>query len=49
LAELANWFVAERDRIAAMTIDDELKEEHLVYLNVRYSELSNQLLQKLEP
>jgi hypothetical protein len=49
IQELAEWFVKEQKRIQTLPIDDELREEHLVQLNMRYAELTQDMLQKMEP
>ena len=46
---LAEWFLAEKERIEALPVDEELREEHLVQLNMRYAELTHNMLQKMEP
>lgn len=46
---LATWFLAEKRRIDTLSIDDELRDEHLAHLNMRYSELSQEILEKMRP
>jgi hypothetical protein len=47
--QLATWFLDEKKRIEALAIDDELKDDHLAHLHIRYAELSQQILEKLNP
>jgi len=47
--QLATWFLDEKKRIETLPLDEELKEEHLAHLNIRYSELSQQILEKIRP
>jgi hypothetical protein len=49
LDQLAEWFLDEKKRIEALHLDDELKDDHLAHLNIRYAELSQQILEKLNP
>lgn len=49
IPELAEWFLAEKSRIDALPLDEELKQTHLMQLQYRYAELSDQLLQKALP
>ena len=47
--ELADWFVKEKQRIESLPIEEELREEHLVQLNMRYAELTQDMLQRMTP
>ena len=47
--EIADWFLNEKQRIESLPIDEELREEHLVQLNIRYDELTRDVLQSMEP
>lgn len=49
IQELAEWYLAEKARIEALPLDEEIKEDHRVQLDIRYSELTQSLLQKIEP
>lgn len=47
--QLANWFLNEKSRIASLPLEDELREEHLIQLQMRYSELSQSILENIHP
>ena len=47
--QLATWFLDEKKRIESLPIDEELKEDHLAHLNIRYAELSQQILEQIRP
>jgi hypothetical protein len=49
IQELAEWLVTEQRRIDLLPLDEELREEHRVLLNIRYAELTQNMLQKMEP
>ena len=49
IKELAEWYVRERELIDALPLDEELKQEHAAALDMRYAELTQELLQGLEP
>ena len=49
IQELAEWYVREKSRIDALPLDEELKQEHAAALDMRYAELTQDLLQRLEP
>lgn len=49
LDELAKWFLDEKQRIEALQLDEELKDDHLAHLHIRYAELSQEILEKLNP
>lgn len=49
LQELAVWFLDEKQRIEHLPVDSEVRNEHLIILNERYSQLTQDLLQKMEP
>ncbi|HUY89224.1 MAG TPA: hypothetical protein VMV10_10855 [Pirellulales bacterium] len=49
LTELAAWFLEEKTRIEGLPLDEEFEEEHLAHLNIRYSELSQGILEKIKP
>jgi len=46
---LAEWYLGEKERIEALPLDDDLKQTHLMQLDYRYAELSEQLLQRARP
>ena len=47
--QLATWFLDEKKRIELLPLDDDIKDEHLAHLNIRYSELSQEILEKMKP
>jgi len=49
IQDLAEWFVQEKQRIEGLPLEPDIKDEHLVQLNIRYAELTQDLLQKMEP
>jgi hypothetical protein len=49
IQELAEWYLREKNRIDALPLDEELKLEHAAALDMRYAELTQELLQGLEP
>jgi len=49
MRELTTWFMQEKEQLDSLPIDDELREEQLIALNVRYSELAQTMLDKIQP
>jgi hypothetical protein len=49
IQDLAEWYLREKGRIDALPLDDELKQEHAAALDMRYAELTQELLQRIEP
>lgn len=49
IQELSEWYLAEKARVEELPLDEAVKQDHLVSLDVRYSELTQDLLQKMEP
>jgi|GEM_PF-2473174 len=49
LGEITAWYVNEKERFNALPIDDEVKDEHLRQLEIRYSELTEEFLEKMRP
>jgi hypothetical protein len=49
LGELGEWFTAEMQRLDALPIDDEVKDEHRGKIHERYAELTDQLLENMHP
>lgn len=49
IQQLAEWYLREKGRIEALPLDEELKLEHAAALDMRYAELTQELLQGLEP
>lgn len=49
LEELANWYAKEQSQIQSLPIEDEVRDLHTVQLNIRYAELTQNLLEKIEP
>jgi hypothetical protein len=49
IEDLAAWFVAEKAKIAALPLDEKLKNYHLAELNERYSDLTSDLMRKAKP
>lgn len=49
IGDLASWFLQEKDSIESLPLDEEMKEEHLVHLNIRYSDLSQEILERMKP
>jgi hypothetical protein len=47
--ELAGWFLQEKERIESLPIDTEIRDCHLVQLNIRYAELTQNMLEKVQP
>ncbi len=46
---LADWYLAEKTRIEALPLDDDLKQTHRMQLDYRYAELSEEVLQRAQP
>jgi hypothetical protein len=49
IQDLAEWYLREKARIDALPLDEELKQEHAAALDMRYAELTQELLQRIEP
>ncbi len=49
IQDLAEWYLREKQRIDALPLDEELKQEHMAALDMRYAELTQEMLQSLEP
>jgi hypothetical protein len=49
MQELADWYLQEQSQIQSLPIEDEVRDFHLVQLNIRYSELTQAMLEKIEP
>jgi len=49
LEQLASWFVDQKKRIDALPLDEIIKQRLNAGLNVRYAELTEQLIQDLRP
>lgn len=49
IESLVDWYVAEKQRINALALDDELKGEFLVEVDMRFSDLKQGLLNKMRP
>ena len=49
IEELARWFLAEKELIEALPIDDRQRTTLVVQLKQRYSELSTELLSEISP
>lgn len=47
--QLARWFLEEKGRIEALPLDEDLREEHLAMLQIRYAELSQEILETARP
>ena len=46
---LVDWYVVEKEKIRALPLDDELKDEFMVELDIRFSDLKQDLLNKMRP
>jgi hypothetical protein len=49
LDALARWFLAQKEHIQSLPLDDRAKRLHIVELTRRYNELSARLVEKLQP
>lgn len=49
IEQLAKWYITEKERISGLEIDEELKESHLIQLDMRYTELSQSILESITP
>ena len=49
ISELSIWYLDQKRHIEVLPLEEELKHEHLIALDIRYSELTQDLLQKMEP
>jgi hypothetical protein len=49
IQDLAEWYLREKSQIDALPLDEELKQEHAAALDMRYAELTQELLQRIEP
>ncbi len=46
---LAQWYLHEKQRIVTLPLDEDLKQLHLMQLDYRYAELSEELLKRAQP
>jgi len=49
LDALARWYLAQKEHIQSLPLDDRAKRLHIVELTRRYNELSARLVEKLQP
>lgn len=49
MQELAEWYLREKGVIEALPLEEDVRKEHVAELNVRYAELTQELLQRIEP
>lgn len=47
--DLAQWFIDEKNRIELLPLDERMRASHLAHLNMRYAELSQEILEKVRP
>ena len=47
--QLARWYLEEKGRIEALPLDAGLRDEHLAQLEIRYADLSQEILEKARP
>jgi|GEM_PF-6542189 len=44
--ELSKWFIAEKEKIAALPVDEAIREEHVALLEAAYSDLSHEVMER---
>ena len=49
MQDLAAWFLREKEHIESLAVDEELRQDQMVALNVRYSDLAQTILEKMQP
>ena len=49
ISELAKWFIEEKARIEALPLDETMRATHVAHLNMRYAELSQEILESIRP
>lgn len=49
IAQLSEWYLAEKARLETLPLDERVKQDHLVQLEIRYADLTQELLEKMEP
>ena len=49
LQDIAEWYLAEKARLESLPLDEEIRQMHLIALDERYADLSQELLQSMEP
>ncbi|MDB5392212.1 MAG: hypothetical protein JWM11_7858, partial [Planctomycetaceae bacterium] len=47
--QLAQWFIDEKARIESLPLDERMRATHMAHLNMRYAELSQEILEKIRP
>ena len=47
--ELAKWFIDEKARIEALPLEETMRATHVAHLNMRYAELSQEILESIRP
>lgn len=47
--QLAQWFIDEKGRIESLPLDERMRATHMAHLNMRYAELSQEILEKIRP
>ena len=47
--QLALWFIDEKTRIEALPLDETMRATHIAHLNMRYAELSQEILESIRP
>jgi len=49
IQDLAEWYLREKQSIEGLPLDDLVRQEHLVALDMRFDELTQEVLQSMEP
>ena len=49
LGQLARWYEKHKRKIERLSVGDSYKQDYLIQLNERYADLTQQLLENLEP
>lgn len=49
LEDLTKWYQEQKERIESLPVEERVKRRHIAGLNTRYAELSEQLMENLQP
>lgn len=49
IQDLAEWYLREKQSIQSLPLDEDVRQEHLAALDMRYAELTQEVLQSMEP
>lgn len=49
MQDLAEWYLREKRALEELPLDEEVRQEHVAALDMRYAELTQEMLQSMEP